>query len=56
MEDAGEGAPEQAGRNMLFVKYFFSIFFKFIAIVSNCEAQGKGRAKGRPRKVTQRSL
>ena len=24
--------------------------------VCNCEAQGKGRAKGRPRKVTQRSF
>ena len=23
---------------------------------TNCEAQGKGRAKGRPRKVTQRSF
>ena len=23
---------------------------------ANCEAQGKGRAKGRPRKVTQRSF
>ena len=25
-------------------------------IVRYCEAQGKGRAKGRPRKVTQRSF
>ena len=24
--------------------------------IFNCEAQGKGRAKGRPRKVTQRSF
>ena len=24
--------------------------------ISNCEARGKGRAKGRPRKVTQRSF
>ena len=27
-----------------------------LSILPNCEAQGKGRAKGRPRKVTQRSF
>ena len=27
-----------------------------LPIKENCEAQGKGRAKGRPRKVTQRSF
>ena len=25
-------------------------------VICNCEAQGKGRAKGQPRKVTQRSF
>ena len=25
-------------------------------VIDNCEAQGKGRAKGQPRKVTQRSF
>ena len=29
---------------------------KFRIIIKNCEAQGKGRARGGPRKVTQRSF
>ena len=28
----------------------------YFVIPENCEAQGKGRAKGRPRKVTKRSF
>ena len=35
------------------IKY---ILFNIIMISSDCEAQGKARAKGRPRKVTQRSF
>ena len=28
----------------------------YLIVLDNCEAQGKGRAKGRPRKVTKRSF
>ena len=45
--------------NLLFIagiegKCFLSIFI--VVQMFNCEAQGKGRATGRPRKVTQRSF
>jgi len=45
-----------------FIQYNMQMFCIFLylrphrACFRNCEAQGKGRAKGRPRKVTQRSF
>ena len=42
------------GANMLMRKKMENELMIIIGI--NCEAQGKGRAKGRPRKVTQRSF
>ena len=40
----------------LLFKLFQNLESKYILSILNCEAQGKGRAKGRPRKVTERSF
>ena len=65
MLDACDGEDEVQSRRflcqLLFPASFLKgeAFYEFITqacIICNCEAQGKGRAKGRPRKVTQRSF
>ena len=48
MSGAMSATVEAASQSEVSTIIFFLTF--------NCEAQGKGRAKGRPRKVTQRSF